>query len=133
MEKYMQLAIKEATKAFKKGEVPVGVVIVENGVILSKTHNKRRNHNDVTSHAEILAIKKITKKRKDWRLDNCEMYVTLEPCSMCKEVIKESRIKKVYYALEGIKHNKKTVFIKTDAYEKESAKLLKTFFETKRK
>lgn len=109
---YIDAIIKEAMKAFNKREVPVGAIVVQDGKIIAKAHNLRIKNNDVTSHAEILAIKKATKKLKDWRLSDCDLYVTLEPCSMCMEVIKESRINNVYYLLTREKTKKS--FYKTN-------------------
>lgn len=94
--KYIDLAYKEALKAYKCDEVPVGAVIVLNGKVIAKAYNKKVSSNDVCAHAEILAIKKASAKLKDWRLVDCEMYVTLEPCPMCAGAIEQSRIKKVY-------------------------------------
>ena len=84
-------------KAIKKDEVPIAAVIVKDNKIISKAYNKVNKKNNVLNHAEILAIKKATKKLKNWRLNDCDMYVTLEPCSMCKEIIKKARIKNIYY------------------------------------
>lgn len=84
-------------KAIKKSEVPVAAVIVRNNKIISKAYNRVNKKNNILMHAEIIAIKKASKKIKNWRLNDCVLYVTLEPCSMCKEVIKKSRINKVYY------------------------------------
>lgn len=93
---YMNLALKEAEKALKVEEVPVGVVIVSDGLIIAKAHNKKVKNKSVLDHAEIIALMKATKKLNDWRLDGCDMYVTLEPCPMCASAIQQSRIKKVY-------------------------------------
>ena len=95
-EKYMKEAIKEAKKASKKLEVPVGCVIVKDGNIIARAHNQKETKTDTTKHAEILAIQKASKKLEAWRLLDCEMYVTLEPCSMCAGAMIQSRIKKVY-------------------------------------
>lgn len=84
-------------KSIKKNEVPVATIIVRNNKIISKAYNKVNHTNNILNHAEILAIIKASKKIKNWRLSDCELYVTLEPCSMCKEVIKKSRIKKTFY------------------------------------
>ena len=84
-------------KAIKKNEVPVGAIIVKNNKIIAKAYNKTNKTNNILSHAEILAIIKASKKIKNWRLDDCTLYVSLEPCSMCKEIIKKSRIKQVIY------------------------------------
>ena len=93
---YMKEAIKEAKKAAKKLEVPVGCVIVKNGKKIASAHNQKETKNDTTKHAEILAIQKASKKLEAWRLLDCEMYVTLEPCSMCAGAMIQARIKKVY-------------------------------------
>lgn len=95
-EYYMKKAIKEAEKAYKKLEVPVGAIIVKEGKIIARAHNQKEIKTDTTKHAEILAIQKASKKLKSWRLIDCEMYVTLEPCTMCAGAIINSRIKKVY-------------------------------------
>ena len=95
-EYYMRQALNEAEKAYKKLEVPVGAIIVKNGKIIARAHNQKEEKKDTTRHAEILAIQKASKKLQSWRLIDCEMYVTLEPCSMCAGAIINSRIKKVY-------------------------------------
>ena len=95
-EKFMKEALKEAKKAYEKLEVPVGCVIVKEGKIIARAHNLKETKLDTTKHAEILAIQKASKKLESWRLLDCEMYVTLEPCSMCAGAIINSRIKKVY-------------------------------------
>ena len=104
--KYLDIAFKEAKKAFKNDEVPVGCVIVLNDKIIAKSYNKKVLKGDVCAHAEINAIKKATKIMGDWRLDNMEMYITLEPCPMCASVIQQSRIKKIYV---GTKSNFKSL------------------------
>ena len=95
-EKFMKEALKEAKKAYKKLEIPVGAVIVKDGEIIARAHNVKEEKNDATKHAEILAIQKASKKLETWRLNDCEMYVTLEPCSMCAGAIINARIKKLY-------------------------------------
>ena len=90
---FMQIALKEAKKAYDKLEIPVGAVIVKNGEVIAKAHNLKETKFDTTKHAEILAIQKASKKLESWRLLDCEMYVTLEPCSMCAGAIINSRIK----------------------------------------
>ena len=94
--KFMKQALKEAKKAYEKLEVPVGAVIVKDGKIIAKAHNLKETKTDTTKHAEILAIQKASKKLESWRLLDCEMYITLEPCSMCAGAIINSRIKKIY-------------------------------------
>ncbi len=95
-EKFMKEALKEAEKAYSKLEIPVGAIIVKDGEIIAKAHNLKETKYDTTKHAEILAIQKASKKLKSWRLLDCEMYITLEPCSMCAGAIINSRIKKIY-------------------------------------
>ena len=95
-EYFMKEALKEAKKAYKKLEVPVGVVIVKDNNIISRAYNKKEEKNNPTQHAEIIAIEKACKKLKNWRLNGCQMYVTLEPCPMCAGAIVNSRIEKVY-------------------------------------
>ena len=92
----MKEALKEAEKAYSKLEVPVGAVIVKDGKIIARAHNLKETKKDTTKHAEILAIQKASKKLEAWRLTDCEMYITLEPCSMCMGAIINSRIKKIY-------------------------------------
>ena len=95
-EKFMKEALKESQKAYEKLEVPVGAVIVKDGKIIARAHNQKETKKDTTKHAEMLAIQKASKKLESWRLIDCEMYVTLEPCSMCAGAIINSRIKKIY-------------------------------------
>ena len=94
---YMNIAINEAKKAQKRGNVPIGAVIVKNNRIISKAYNTKNSKNIAIDHAEILAIKKACKKLKSWRLNDCTIYVTLEPCPMCMGAIVESRISNVVY------------------------------------
>lgn len=90
-------ALKCAQKAFEDGEVPIGAVVVLDGKIIARGHNRRTKNQIATAHAEIEAIEKACKKLKSWRLPECELYVTLEPCPMCMGAVLNSRIKKVYY------------------------------------
>ena len=144
---YMELALSEAEKAFKSGEVPVGAVIVKKGKILAKTHNIKEKTRCSTNHAEILAIKKASKKLKNWRLDDCDIYVTLEPCPMCASAIKQARIKNVYSGIankdennnflikkifETDKVNPAVNFVNELSVEKSEA-LLQKFFVSRRK
>lgn len=94
--KYMKEAIKEAKKAEEKLEVPVGAIIVKEGKVIARAYNQKEMKLDPTKHAEIIAIQKACKKLKTWRLTDCKMYVTLEPCAMCAGAIIQSRIDKVY-------------------------------------
>ena len=133
MNKYMEIAYKEALKCKKTDDVPVGTVIVENEKIISKGHNTREKRKSIIGHAEINAVEKACKKKKTWHLDDCVMYVTLEPCKMCIEVIKQARIKKIYYASAKTKNNSeiqlKMIKLKDD---KHFNKLLSNFFKNKR-
>jgi len=96
-DKYMKLAIKQALIAKEKDEVPIGAVIVIDDKVVAKAYNQMEKTQQATAHAEILAIQKACKKLKSWRLDNAEMYVTVEPCAMCAGAIANARIKKVYF------------------------------------
>ena len=102
-EKFMREALKEAKKAYDKLEIPVGAVIVKDNKIIARGHNLKELKQDTTKHAEIMAIEKASKKLKNWRLTDCEMYVTLEPCPMCAGAIINSRIKKVYIGAKDLK------------------------------
>lgn len=94
---FMQAALDCAAKALKKGEVPIGAVVVSDGKIISRGYNKRTKKQIATAHAEIEAIEKACKKLKSWRIPECEIYVTLEPCPMCMGAMLNARIKKVYF------------------------------------
>ena len=93
----MKAALAEAKKAYLMDEVPVGAVIVYDNKIIARGYNTREKEQSVLGHAEINAIRKACKKRGSWRLEDCDMYVTLEPCSMCSGAIIQSRIKNLYY------------------------------------
>ena len=95
-EYYMNEALKEAKKAYEKLEIPVGAIIVKDDKIIARAHNLKEIKCDTTEHAEINVIKKASKKLGSWRLTGCEMYVTLEPCSMCAGALIQSRIDKLY-------------------------------------
>ncbi|MEG0304231.1 MAG: tRNA adenosine(34) deaminase TadA [Oscillospiraceae bacterium] len=100
---YMRLAINEAQKAAAMGEVPIGAVIVRNGEVISTAHNTRECEKNATHHAELLAIDAACKALGGWRLMDCELYVTLEPCPMCAGAIINSRIKRVIYGAKDVK------------------------------
>ncbi len=95
-EKFMALALEEAQKAAAIGEVPIGAVIVQNGIVVGRGHNLRETTKDPTAHAEMIAIQDAAKQLGGWRLIQCEMYVTIEPCPMCAGAIFQSRIDKLY-------------------------------------
>lgn len=142
-EKYMKIALKLAQKAQKKGEVPVGAVIIKNNKIISKAYNMREKTQNVLKHAEIIAIEKACKKLKSWRLEECEIYITLEPCLMCSGAIKQARFKKMVYATPSLKYGEVennhsvlddvSIEIVKGICKEESQKLLKIFFELRRK
>jgi len=95
-EYFMKEALKEAKKAYDKLEVPVGVVIVKDNKIIARSYNQKEEKNSPIKHAEIIAIEKACKKLNNWRLNECDMYVTLEPCPMCAGAIVNSRMRKIY-------------------------------------
>ena len=97
-EKYMRAALREAKKAYALGEVPIGCVLVADDKIIARGYNRRKTDKNTLSHAETNAIRKASKKTGDWRLEQCTMYVTLEPCQMCAGAIVQSRMKRVVIA-----------------------------------
>lgn len=145
---FMRLAIKEAMKAKSYGDVPIGCVIVdeETDKVISKSYNKKEKVKDATAHAEILAIKSACKKKGDWRLENCTLYVTLEPCPMCFGAILNARIKRVVYGASDFgagflggfddysKHNmlNHSVIVVPNVLGEECGKILKGFFKFRR-
>lgn len=144
--KFMKLALKEAKKAAKKDEVPIGAIIVRDGKVIAKAHNLREKSNLATGHAEVLAIQQANKKLKSWRLDSCTLYVTIEPCPMCAGTIVQSRIKNVVYGAQDLKsgaHQSVTnlfdlplnhkVKVKHGVMEEECGSILSNFFAGKRK
>lgn len=100
---FMDKAIELAKKALQEGEVPVGAVVVKNGAIIGEGYNKREKNSDISSHAEIEAMKSAAKKLGDWRLDGCSLYVTLEPCLMCSGAILQSRISSLFFGAKDEK------------------------------
>ena len=135
-EKFLNEALKEARKAYKKDEIPVGCVIVYDGNIVARGHNLRESKQSSLMHAEIMAVDRACKYFNSWRLDDCVMYVTLEPCMMCLGAIIESRIKKVVY---GTKNNSEQMYVCVKnidlihANSKECSDILTDFFKNKRK
>ena len=139
MNKFMKLAIEEAK--LSGSDIPVGAIIVKEGEIISFAHNTKEIDNDITSHAEIIAIRKAEQILKNWRLEDCEMYVTLEPCPMCGWAILQSRLKSIYFGSYDTKYGsfssklelQKISNSKTSIYggilEKECDKLLNDFFQ----
>jgi tRNA(adenine34) deaminase len=101
---FMKEALEEAKKAFEKDEVPVGCVIVKDGEIIARAHNLKESHQDVTEHAEIIAIKEASKILKSWRLDGCEIYVNVEPCLMCLGAIVSARFDRLVFGVRDQKY-----------------------------
>lgn len=131
---YMNLALKLARKAFSKGEVPVGAVIVKNNKILSTAYNKKNSSKKAIDHAEIIAIKRANKKLHDWRLNDCIMYVSLKPCDMCMGALRETRISKVIYASDA-SYSPKNIDcerLNDEKINNQSSMLLKKFFSDRR-
>jgi|LSQX01.2.fsa_nt_gb tRNA(adenine34) deaminase len=140
---FMKQALNEANKAYNRGEVPVGCVIVKDDKVIARAYNKRDQKKDVLGHAEIEAIQKATKKLNAWILEDCTIYVTLEPCLMCAGAILQSRIKRLVYGAKEPKFGAVESVAKVldnDAWnhkievtgrilEEESSKLLKSFFQ----
>lgn len=144
---FMNKALQQAQKAYKKGEVPVGSVIVADGKVVSRGYNERELKNSALKHAEITAIERACKKRKSWRLDECDLYVTLEPCPMCAGAIIQARIRNVFFGTHDPKAGaagsvtdlfKKGLFnhdvtVYGNVMEKECSQILKHFFSSLRK
>ena len=135
-EKIYRKLEKLLNKAIFKNEIAVAAVVIKDGKIISSAYNKRSKSNDVTAHAEILAIRKAEKKLKDWRLNGCEMYVTLKPCSMCESVIKESRIDRCYYLSNKLdykkEYNKTVVCYKRTKLEEKVVEMMQKSFKKMR-
>ena len=144
---YMEEALKEAYKAYEKKETPIGAVVVKDGKIIARTHNQIEELNDSTAHAEILAIREAAKSLGGWRLIDCDLYVTMEPCVMCSGAIVNSRIKKLIIGTKHIKnaYTEKQHEFKLDYYENSNVEvcfgvlkdkcsnILQEFFKTLRK
>lgn len=134
-EKFMKESLKLALKAFEEDEIPVGAIVVKNNEIIGRGYNQKEKTNNPLKHAELIAIEEACKKINDWRLNDCTIYITLEPCAMCMGAIIESRIKKVVY---GIKKNEQMFNIKNDIkiidgiLEDDCLEILQKFFQNKR-
>lgn len=142
---FLNIAKDEAIIARNKGEIPVGAVIVKDGMVIGKGHNLKETLNDSTAHAEILAIKEASKHIGDWRLTGAEMYVTLEPCPMCASAIVQSRISKVYIGtfnkdmgacgsiINLLESRELNTFVDVKwVYDKECSEILTEFFMNRR-
>ena len=140
-EKYMKEAIKQAKKAYAIGEVPIGCVIVYQDKIIGRGYNRRTIDNNTLAHAELAAIRKASRKMNDWRLEDCTMYVTLEPCQMCAGALYWSQISKIVYGATDV--NRGFVKMGTQLHPKtsvvsgvlanEASELMKRFFVERRK
>ena len=142
-ERYMKEAIKQAKKAYALDEVPIGCIIVQDNKIIARGYNRRNTDKNALAHAEISAIKKASKKTGDWRLEDCTMYVTLEPCQMCAGAIVQSRMKKVVIGAMNpkagcagsvinilqMKQFNHQAEMENGILEKECADMLSTFFK----
>ena len=144
---FLDLAIKYAHKAYRMNEVPVGAVIVKDNEIIGFGYNKKEKNNSVLEHAELNAIKMAQKKLNNWRLNDCDIYTSLDPCPMCASAIKQARIKNVYSALSNSDLNNLQII--TEIFKKdkinpevnfvsnlsplESKKILNSFFKNQRK
>ena len=145
--RFMRQAIKEAEKAEKIDEVPIGAVVVKDGKIIARAHNKKESKNQATRHAEIEAIEKATKKVGNWWLEDCDIYVTLEPCAMCAGALINSRLRNIYfgaYDKKGgccgslynlpvdVRFNHR-LGVEGGILERECAEILTNYFKKKRK
>ena len=145
-EYFMKEALKEAKKALKKNEVPIGAVIVKDNLVISRGHNLRETKMNSLNHAEIIAIDKACKKIKNFRLEDCDIYVTIEPCVMCAGAIIQSRIRKVIFGatdekygavvsiaeMFNLKSNHKVEF-EQGILKEECSQIIKEFFKNLRK
>ena len=145
-QKWMKIAIQEAKKAVNEGEVPVGAILVKNGMIIAKAHNRPITKNDATAHAEILAIRKAGKKEKNYRLVGTTLYVTLEPCLMCLGALINARIERIVFGAKNTKNGfcsslvdmtndsqfNHRAIVTGGVLEKQCQEILKSFFKLRR-
>lgn len=142
----MRQALNEAQKAYDKNEVPVGAVVVYEGKIIARAHNAREETQSFHAHAEFLAMMKAAKKIGSWRLENCDIYVTMEPCQMCAGAMLQARIGKLYYGARdpkaGVIHSVMQLFdepfnhhieVESDLLGQESQEMIQKFFKNLRK
>jgi tRNA(adenine34) deaminase len=145
-EEFMLLAIAEAQKAFKIDEVPMGCIIVKDNTIIGKGYNTKEKDSLVTSHAEIKAIEQASKSINNWRLIDCDVYVTLDPCPMCASALKQSRVRNIFSAMNNLDENNlkiieeifkedknnKSINFESNLFVDKANELLKLFFEKQR-
>ena len=139
--KYFDVVYDEAKKAVNAGEIPVGCIIVKNNVIIARSHNKREKMNSVLGHAELLALQDASKLLGNWRLEGCDVYISLDPCPMCAAALAQARVRGIYCGVSSTNLDeneivekiipKKTKFI-SDLDVERSSSLLKNFFKNKR-
>lgn len=137
MDKYFEETIKLAKKSLEYEDVPIGAIVVKDGIIIGKGYNTREKEENILGHAEINAIIMASKMLNNWNLSECELYVTLKPCSMCMEIIKQSRITNVYYLLDKLttKHEFDQTIVKkseNESISKEYLNILQDFFKNLR-
>ena len=136
-EEYYDILYKLATKAYNKNEMPVSAILVRNNKIIAKAYNRKNINNNPLYHSEILCLQRAYKKLKRWNLNDCTLYVSLEPCNMCKMLIEESRIDKVYYLLNKGKNSNKYTKTKYEQMyvvgDEKFKNLINKFFENLRK
>lgn len=143
---FMRLALEEAQKAAKLGEIPIGAVLVQDNEIIARAHNMRETWQDATAHAEVIVIQEACKKLKRWRLSGCALYVTVEPCPMCSGAIVNGRVDRVVYGCPDIKAGgAESIFniitnpnlnhvanVTSGVCEEECAQVMKNFFKKRR-
>ncbi len=140
-ENFMGEALKEAKRAYRKNEIPIGAVIVKDGKIIARGHNTREKSKNAINHAEILVINKACKKLKNWRLLDCDLYVTVEPCLMCLGALYNARIKKLYYGAKNksngdvvVDYNKTIqnhkIDVESGVCDEDAKSLMASFFKT---
>ncbi len=122
--KYFEEALKESKISLESNDVPIGAVIVSRETIIGRGHNSKILLHDPSAHAEALAIRNACSKRKDWRLSDCDLYVTLKPCDMCMAIIKEAHIENVYYLLDRLEYKKQFKRTKVRTQEFENSDIL---------
>jgi tRNA(Arg) A34 adenosine deaminase TadA len=130
---FIKRAFELASEAYSNGEIPVGAVVVEGDAVIGEGHNRQLADNDPSAHAEIVALRNAGATKNNFRLDGTDMYVTIEPCDMCREAIRRARIKTVYYASYKARPSTHDVdYAPLDEFSDESNRIIKRFFKDKR-
>ena len=139
--KYFDIVYEQANRAFNAGEIPVGCIIVKNNVVIARSHNKREKMNYVLGHAELLALQDASKLLGNWRLEGCDVYISLDPCPMCAAALAQARVRGIYCAVSSTNNDEKAIVNKiipkktkflSDLDVERSSTLLKNFFKNKR-